>query len=199
MSAATEPGRRERKKAATRATIATAALDLFLASGFDAVGIRDIAKQADVALATVFAHFPSKEALVFDDDEELVRSLVAALGRHSDGAGVVDDLEQWFMRSRAVEHRRRANPDFAAFRRLVEETPALRRYWEDMWRRHRGDVADAIERSTGADQRVAKLVAALTIEGYLLAADDDQPDEVLQLLFRTLRGGLPSLTGRPQD
>ena len=49
----TEPsGRRERKKAATRQKIADTALRLFLERGYDAVGIRDVAAEADVAVTT---------------------------------------------------------------------------------------------------------------------------------------------------
>ncbi|WP_280431681.1 helix-turn-helix domain-containing protein, partial [Nocardia brasiliensis] len=59
----TEPGRRERKKAANRQALADAALRLFLERGYDAVGVREIADAADVSVATLFKHFPGgKEA-----------------------------------------------------------------------------------------------------------------------------------------
>ncbi|MDQ2738888.1 MAG: TetR family transcriptional regulator, partial [Actinomycetota bacterium] len=47
-------GRRERKKAATRAAIADAALRLFLARGYDQVSVKDVADAADVAVTTLF-------------------------------------------------------------------------------------------------------------------------------------------------
>jgi AcrR family transcriptional regulator len=56
----TEPeGRRERKKAQTRKAIADAALELFSERGYDNVGVREVADAADVALSTLFKHFPS--------------------------------------------------------------------------------------------------------------------------------------------
>lgn len=64
-------GRRERKKAATRQAIADAALELFLEHGFDRVSVRDVAEKADVSTTTLFAHFPSKESLVFDREEDV--------------------------------------------------------------------------------------------------------------------------------
>src|SRR2546421_4755799 len=74
-----QPGRRERKKAATRKAIADTALRLFLERGYDAVGIREIAAAADVAITTLFAHFPSKEALVFDQDQKREERLIRAV------------------------------------------------------------------------------------------------------------------------
>src|SRR5690348_14060765 len=72
-------GRRERKKAATRQKIADAALRLFLERGYDAVGIRDVAAEADVAVTTLFSHFASKEALVFEQDDDFRERLVRAV------------------------------------------------------------------------------------------------------------------------
>ena len=72
-------GRRERKKVATRAAIADAALQLFLVRGYDQVSVRDVADAADVAVTTLFQHFPGKEALVFDQDENREAALVAAV------------------------------------------------------------------------------------------------------------------------
>ncbi|WP_232660891.1 TetR family transcriptional regulator [Pseudonocardia sp. TRM90224] len=60
-------GRRERKKQQTRQSISDIATALFVQRGFDAVTIAEIAAAADVAVQTVFNHFPAKEDLFFDD------------------------------------------------------------------------------------------------------------------------------------
>jgi AcrR family transcriptional regulator len=63
--------RRIRKRLATRQSISDAATRLFLERGFDAVTIDDIAAAADVGRMTVFNHFPRKEDMFFDREEEI--------------------------------------------------------------------------------------------------------------------------------
>lgn len=72
-------GRRERKKAQTRQALADAALKLFLERGYDEVGVKEVADAADVSVTTLFKYFPSKEALLFDQDDDIEAALVAAV------------------------------------------------------------------------------------------------------------------------
>ena len=58
--------RRARKKAQTREQIRGIAHRLFADRGYDAVTIADVAREADVAVQTVFNHFATKEELFFD-------------------------------------------------------------------------------------------------------------------------------------
>jgi AcrR family transcriptional regulator len=58
------PSRRDRKKERTRGEIYSAAMNLFLRRGFEAVTIEEICDAADVARGTFFLHFPTKEALL---------------------------------------------------------------------------------------------------------------------------------------
>ena len=121
-------GRRERKKAATRQALSDAALDLFLARGFDGVTVREIAEAADVSTTTLMKHFPTKEALVFDRDDEIERSLIAAVTERPPRSSVLDSLRS-YLRARVapiVAQRR------SAFMQLVLSTPALTDYWQVM-------------------------------------------------------------------
>lgn len=61
-------GRRERKKARTRAAIQHEALRLFREKGYDPTTMEQIAEAADVSASTLFRHFSSKEALVLTDE-----------------------------------------------------------------------------------------------------------------------------------
>ncbi len=62
--------RRTRKRLATRQGISNAATRLFFERGFDHVTVDEIAAVADVGRKTVFNHFPRKEDMFFDRDEE---------------------------------------------------------------------------------------------------------------------------------
>lgn len=186
---ASGPGRRERKKAQTRATIATAALELFLARGFDDVGIREVAERADVAVATVFAHFESKEALVFDEDDDVIASLLAAVTDRAEGTSPLSALREWFLGRDDVQQRRQS-AEFAQFRALVDSTPALHSYWQSSWRRHQPALAAALVESTSMEGQEAELLATFVIEGFLLASDHQDTAERLEVMFRALRRGV---------
>jgi AcrR family transcriptional regulator len=56
--------RTDRRVAQTRSAIEDALVQLVLERGYDAVSIEDISERADVARATVYAHYPNKEAIL---------------------------------------------------------------------------------------------------------------------------------------
>jgi AcrR family transcriptional regulator len=83
---------REQQAAQTRRAVVQAALDLFVANGWAATGVREVAATAGVALETVYAHFSSKrgllraviDAVAVGDDEPLAlaqRPEFLAMGR----------------------------------------------------------------------------------------------------------------------
>jgi AcrR family transcriptional regulator len=87
LSVAVEPrSRRERKKERTRQEIYRAAMELFVARGFDDVTVEDICHAADVAKGTFFLHFPTKDALLFEYGEQVSGELEEILHNHRGGA-----------------------------------------------------------------------------------------------------------------
>lgn len=66
---------RAERAAERRAAILDAALDEFIARGFSATRLEDVAKRAGVAKGTIYLHFEDKEALF----EELVRTAIVPL------------------------------------------------------------------------------------------------------------------------
>jgi AcrR family transcriptional regulator len=83
------PGLRERKKQRTRQLIADTARRLFAERGFDTVTVTEIARGAEVAPATVFNYFPTKEDLFYSRLEAFEEKLLTAIRERPPGQGVV--------------------------------------------------------------------------------------------------------------
>jgi AcrR family transcriptional regulator len=84
--------RRSRKRLATRQGISDAATRLFIERGFDQVTVDEIAAAADVGRMTVFNHFPRKEDMFFDRDEEGREMLRQALRQRDPGTSPIEAL-----------------------------------------------------------------------------------------------------------
>jgi AcrR family transcriptional regulator len=84
--------RRYRKRLATRQGISNAATRLFCERGFDQVTVDDIAAAADVGRMTVFNHFPRKEDMFFDRDEEGREILREAFRQRDPGVAPIETL-----------------------------------------------------------------------------------------------------------
>src|SRR6266508_2319083 len=84
-----EMGLRERKKEQTRQLIAETAWRLFADRGFDKVTVAEVARQAQVAVATVFNYFPTKEDLFYYRLEAFGARLVDAIGARPAGEPVL--------------------------------------------------------------------------------------------------------------
>src|ERR687891_2936024 len=78
-------GLRELKKEQTRQLIAETAWRLFADRGFDRVTIAEIAREAQVAEATVFNYFPTKEDLFYSPLEAFGTRLVDAIRSRDPG------------------------------------------------------------------------------------------------------------------
>ena len=88
----TLPDRRSRKRLATRQGISDAATRLFIERGFDNVTVDEIAAAADVGRMTVFNHFPRKEDMFFDRDEEGREMLREALRQRDPRVAPIEAL-----------------------------------------------------------------------------------------------------------
>ena len=81
-----QPGRRERRKAETRARLLSAARHLFSQRGYDATRPQDIAQQADVAAGTFYVHFPDKRAAFLAFTDQAAQELMDRLRARIQGA-----------------------------------------------------------------------------------------------------------------
>ena len=84
--------RRTRKRLATRQGISDVATLLFVERGFDHVTVDEIAAAADVGRMTVFNHFPRKEDMFFDRDEEGREMLREALRQRDPRVAPIETL-----------------------------------------------------------------------------------------------------------
>ncbi|MGC0383693.1 TetR/AcrR family transcriptional regulator [Streptomyces sp. SAI-129] len=176
-----QSGRRERKKAATRQKIADTALRLFLERGYDAVGIRDVAAEADVAVTTLFSHFASKEALVFEQDEDFEHRLTRAVTDRAPHEPLIPALRREILA--LVRH---CTADSAApIWRMIDASPALRKYDDSVRLRH----ADALATALAADptlplsETAARTLARFVIDAYSLSREAPDPEAALDEIF----------------
>ncbi|NEC66147.1 TetR/AcrR family transcriptional regulator [Streptomyces sp. SID9727] len=176
-----QSGRRERKKAATRQKIADTALRLFLERGYEAVGIRDIAAEADVAVTTLFSHFASKEALVFEQDADFEHRLAQAVTGRAPGEPLMPALR----REMHAMVRHCTAEGAAPVWRMIDGSPSLREYEESMKLRHTESLAAAI----AADPRLprtptaCRTIARFVVDAHALAREAADPEAAVDEIF----------------
>lgn len=131
---ATAPGLRERKKQRTRQAISDIATRLFAERGFEAVPIAEIAAAADVSVGTVFNYFPAKEDLFFDQADAMLERLRTTIRERPAGTTILGAIDAMLrpvvapvpgFTWKALEDPVGAQR-FRAFRRTLDESPALR-------------------------------------------------------------------------
>lgn len=133
---------RARKKQRTRDAIIQAAVRLFSEKGFENTTVEEIAAAAEVAPRTFYRYFPTKEDVVFvDQDLEDVAAARALL----DLRPAESDMDRVTRAVREVLKVTGRNLDsLAEMYRLVETTPALQlRMLEVTWRSEKR-VAEAL-------------------------------------------------------
>ena len=180
-------GRRERKKAATRATILEAALTLFFERGFDQVTVREIADAADVSPKTVFTHFPRKEALVFSDERERHDALIRAISTRKPGTTFSEALSQHY----AAELDALQTEPQQRVLALMQATPALVDYAERMWLNHEDALAETITRELGLAEPTTqiRLYAHVALHLQLQAIRTEDPAATISAGFELIDRG----------
>jgi AcrR family transcriptional regulator len=127
MSQIRQPGLRERKKEHTRQQIANTARRLFAERGFDAVTVVDVARAANVAPATVFNYFPTKEDLFYSGLEAFEAELLTAIRERAPGESVLAAFGRFVLQERGLLSAKEpeAVERLAAIVRVVSDSPAL--------------------------------------------------------------------------
>jgi AcrR family transcriptional regulator len=118
-------GRRERRKAQTRAEVRETAQRLFAERGFDAVTIADVAAAAEVAVQTVFNHFETKEALFFDGRTPWVEGAAAAVTERTPGSDPVAALRHYLESDLSDLLEQESRPENRSYLEALQRSPSL--------------------------------------------------------------------------
>jgi AcrR family transcriptional regulator len=175
------PGLRERKKLRTRASIQKEAMRLFLEKGYEETTIEDIAEAVEISPSTFFNYFPSKEAVVFQDDLDPL--ILAAFDAQP---GTVNPIRRLRNAMRAVFEN--LTPDQE---RLVRErtqlflaTPELRGAMFGQFADLVGQIAELLATRAGkktsdfAVRNMAGAVLGVLLASMLVITEDPKADMV---------------------
>jgi AcrR family transcriptional regulator len=201
-------GLRERKKEQTRRSIEDAAFRLFEERGYSATTVADIAEAADIAPRTFFAYFPSKEAVIFGDFDEVFGGLEARMREREEGENVFEALRAWIGDLLAREEG--AVRDRSDLRRcLIADNEQLAAHERHIMGRFERLIAEnvAVDLGDGPDDLQPKLIAAAAIAALMAMQPEDKSAKKphgldaegmsqLDEAFAFLRGGVAALQER---
>jgi AcrR family transcriptional regulator len=147
-----EAGLRERKKQQTRELIAQTARDLFVARGFDAVPVAEVARAAEVSEKTVFNYFPTKEDLVFWRLQSFEDELLDAIRERPPAESVLEAFGRFVLRQRGLlaDPTPEAVAQLEGITRTIVRSPALREREREILDGYTGSLAALLAQETGA-------------------------------------------------
>jgi AcrR family transcriptional regulator len=152
-----ELGLRERKKQRTRRHIAETARRLFAERGFERVTVAEVAREAEVAQATVFNYFPTKEDLFYSRLEAFEDELMAAIRERKPGESVLDGFAGFLLDQRGVlamdapGGEAEATERIRTVSRVITGSPALLARERQVFDRYAETLAAFIAEDTGAE------------------------------------------------
>jgi AcrR family transcriptional regulator len=191
------PTLRERRKQETRALLQAAALELFGRKGFAGTLVDQIATEAGVSRTTFFRYFPSKEAVLFADQDRSAGEFWASLLERPPAENSLRAFEEALV---ALARRTEADPDEKKKALdlwvLVADNPELRARWVETAELRMKELAAVLARREGLDVPAPRHLIAAGVgmevvnqvnlewqaaKGELLA------EELLRDRFRVLR------------
>jgi AcrR family transcriptional regulator len=171
-------GRRERRKAQTRAEVRETAQRLFAERGFDGVTIADVAAAADVAVQTVFNHFETKEALFFDGRTPWVEGVATAVTQRAPGSDPVTALRTALERDMLELVEQETRPENRSYLLALQRSTSLqareRTLVQEAGSRVAGVLSQAISAgdwsaAPAADPGTARVLSRLIADVFLAA------------------------------
>lgn len=178
--AAAGQGLRERKKERTRQHIAETARRLFAERGFEQVTVAEIARAAEVAPATVFNYFPTKEDLFYNRLEAFEEDLLKAIRERKPHESVLAAFGSFLLSRGGVLAMRSPGGDDEAtaqirtITRIIVQSPALLARERQVVDRYAKALAADLAQDAGAEpgRDVVHEVVANTLLGLHRALID---------------------------
>lgn len=170
------PGtRQERRKAATRARILDAAERLFGARGYAETSIEDISDAADVAVRTIYTHFPSKAAIMLAAFDAWVDAFVGAVLQRPVDEPVADTVRAALIAVEAAGWADHPENDETPVHPMVAHlhsgAPDIAGHVLQRWMREIDRIArDAAERGSGAPGSLEPQARAVAIFAAWIAS-----------------------------
>jgi AcrR family transcriptional regulator len=148
-------GLRELKKEQTRKLIAETAWRLFADRGFDQVTVAEVAREAQVAEATVFNYFPTKEDLFYSRFEAFGAGLLEAISTREAGEPALAAFRRHLLQSGGLLAQVEAGDAQALERlrtinRVIAASPALQAREQQAFARSTDALAGLLAAETGA-------------------------------------------------
>jgi AcrR family transcriptional regulator len=196
-----QPGLRERKKQRTRKAIARAAHELFVERGYSTTTLPEIAEAADVSTRTIFAYFPSKEDILFDDLEQMKGALAQVLADRPEGKDALETVREFILSSQRAD----MSELDQELHLCISSDPTLRNHLRARIAQFEEVIAPAIAQDleTSEDDPRTQLVTASLTAAFNLLADRGAtktrpwtPKELagqIDPVFTFLRAGLQAL------
>lgn len=190
-------GLRETKKARTRLELRDAAIELFLADGYDATTVADIAARAGVSEPTFYRYYPTKSAVVLAPLEQRIDASLTALEALPVDLAPLEACLRLVLGAAAEDLL--PAPTEAPYLRVLGETRGLRSAMLDLFDAATDRLAiDAARRlrrrPDDLEVRQSAAVVVATLHEIFLqwAADTDDVDIVPAAVdaFERLRAGL---------
>ncbi|HEV2374627.1 MAG TPA: TetR family transcriptional regulator [Streptosporangiaceae bacterium] len=196
-------GLRERKKRLMRQQLSDTATRMFMAHGFDAVRVAEVAQACGVSEKTVFNYFPTKESLVLDRLEATVESLRTGLADQDvppaeAALGILGrELSAMTTWLAGQDDPGQAAQAIRRFGDLIRATPSLRAYQSDMMDQFVAVAAQvlAARAGMGADDPEPQIAARALLGLWRVQAESLRkhldgtrtPDEVHELVTSDVR------------
>jgi AcrR family transcriptional regulator len=174
----TGEGLRERRRRQTRGVIADTAMRLFAERGFDQVSVADIAAAAGVAEKTVYNYFPVKAKMFFDEADDILAELLAAVQYRAAGQSALAAVATFLAGRAEWAAGRRPEQPTTGFRQLIADSTALQAQQRLMFARYETALATLLAKETGVPAgSVQPFIAAVALIGALRAAFEASPAE----------------------